>query len=232
MNIREALSQLDSMEDEHWTTDGAPKVEAVSELVGEKVSRQDIIDTAPHFSRENMELEGGDDDGKPQSAPGTTDGPTPPASEVTEDEGQDDAVVNFLKEYAEGEILTEIDFVAVMNKAPKEALQALQEIVHDQSNEAVNAVKKAQQMKADLDKAVMHIDARVAKTFPDMSDQEATMHYIKSQNQARAEAHERKKAILQGLSLADIDPRAPIDRAFARKNARGAARPSRPNMNR
>lgn len=56
MNISEALAELDGMDDDQWTADGAPKIDAVSGLVGDKVSRQDIIDAAPEFSRENMVL--------------------------------------------------------------------------------------------------------------------------------------------------------------------------------
>ncbi len=49
--IKEALELLDHDEDEDWNEDGAPRMEAVSALVGRDVSRQEITDSAPGFSR-------------------------------------------------------------------------------------------------------------------------------------------------------------------------------------
>ncbi len=55
--IRDALMMMDSMDDEQWTTDGAPKVDKVAELGEiENLKRADIIDAAPKFSRENFDI--------------------------------------------------------------------------------------------------------------------------------------------------------------------------------
>lgn len=55
--IRDALMMMDSMDDEQWTTDGAPKVDTVAELGEiENLKRADIIDAAPKFSRENFDV--------------------------------------------------------------------------------------------------------------------------------------------------------------------------------
>lgn len=55
--IREALLMMDSMDDEQWTTDGSPKVDKVSELGEfETLTRAEILDAAPHFSRENFDV--------------------------------------------------------------------------------------------------------------------------------------------------------------------------------
>lgn len=53
MDIKEALSNLDVLDDENWTQDGSPKVEKISELVGHTVTRAEIIDAAPKFTKEN-----------------------------------------------------------------------------------------------------------------------------------------------------------------------------------
>lgn len=60
--ILEALSQVDATNDEHWTADGAVRVDVVSELVGEEVSRADITAVAPKFNRKNTELAPADSD--------------------------------------------------------------------------------------------------------------------------------------------------------------------------
>lgn len=49
--IMQALLELDPLDDDHWTSDGAPKVEAVSAIVNEKITRQDIVEAAPAFDR-------------------------------------------------------------------------------------------------------------------------------------------------------------------------------------
>jgi len=52
--IKEALGLMDAMDDDQWTADGAPKVEAVASLGEfEGLKRADIIDAAPKFSRDN-----------------------------------------------------------------------------------------------------------------------------------------------------------------------------------
>ena len=56
MDIREALSQLDSMNDDHWTGDNVPRLDVLSDLVGRKVTRKEVFDAAPKFSRSSMEI--------------------------------------------------------------------------------------------------------------------------------------------------------------------------------
>jgi len=51
--IIEALKKLDPENSEHWTAQGIPVIKA---LDLEKVSRKEITDAAPKFSRENLEL--------------------------------------------------------------------------------------------------------------------------------------------------------------------------------
>lgn len=51
MNIKEALETLDVLDDDLWTSDGLPKVSVVADLVGHELTRQQITDAAPHFTR-------------------------------------------------------------------------------------------------------------------------------------------------------------------------------------
>lgn len=51
MNIKDALAQLDPQNNNHWTGDGLPLVQAVSDLVGKDVSRKEVTDALPGFSR-------------------------------------------------------------------------------------------------------------------------------------------------------------------------------------
>ena len=52
--IKEALLKLDVNNDELWTGDGLPKVEALS-IPG--IKRADITEAAPQFTRENPTIE-------------------------------------------------------------------------------------------------------------------------------------------------------------------------------
>ncbi len=53
MNINEALSSLDPANDEHWTADGLPRMDAVQALVGSSdITREDVTNAAPDLTRE------------------------------------------------------------------------------------------------------------------------------------------------------------------------------------
>lgn len=50
--IKEALNQLDAMDEAHWTTTGEPAMAAVEAFLGEKITRAELKDVAPDFNRE------------------------------------------------------------------------------------------------------------------------------------------------------------------------------------
>ncbi len=55
--ILTALSKLDAENDNHWTTDGKPKLETIAFLsAGEKISRAELDELAPDFSRTNTSV--------------------------------------------------------------------------------------------------------------------------------------------------------------------------------
>lgn len=56
MKIIEALRKLDPNNDDHWTSDGLPKLDAVEGFLGESAARADISKVAPKFTRKNNEL--------------------------------------------------------------------------------------------------------------------------------------------------------------------------------
>ena len=56
MTILEALKKLDPANASHWTSDGLPKVDIVSSLVSDKVTREDIAEIAPEFIRDGQVL--------------------------------------------------------------------------------------------------------------------------------------------------------------------------------
>lgn len=52
MTIKAALATLDPFDDDHWTADGAPTIAAVSAAFGDKVTRKEITEADPLFTRD------------------------------------------------------------------------------------------------------------------------------------------------------------------------------------
>jgi hypothetical protein len=68
--IREALAKLDIDNDNHWTTEGVPRLDVMKDLVGDAVSRSDITSAAKGFSRKtpNLEIEKPENTGSGEAA--------------------------------------------------------------------------------------------------------------------------------------------------------------------
>jgi len=87
MDIRKAIENLDPANDEHWTNAGLPAVNAVSDAVGENVSRQQIAEAYPGYDRAKAEDErdGSDQEGPQPPSPdednAAVDNETQPVSE-------------------------------------------------------------------------------------------------------------------------------------------------------
>ena len=126
MDIKEALASLDALDDEQWTQDGAPKTDVVSELVGHKVSRAEIIEAAPKFSRENMVVED------------ETDGDEKETETETEETVLDNSV---LEAFAEMEPMLPEELAAkVLSKIDPMQLESVEKLLIEQI--AVSAAKQ------------------------------------------------------------------------------------------
>lgn len=51
MNIKEALQKLEPANNEHWTADGLPLLDAVQNICGQAVTRAQVTEAWPGFSR-------------------------------------------------------------------------------------------------------------------------------------------------------------------------------------
>ena len=212
MDIKEALMSMDALDDEQWTGDGAPKVDVVSEVVGEKVTRQQILDLAPEFSQSNMVIaseeeqpEGGD-----------------PASE---DEAQAEASMETIVEYLDGEPLTDADFIPLLMKTDVLALDTLEKVLVEQLTASEEAIARANDLKNRLKRSLAFTRNRIKSEIPDMSNQQAIQAFIKSQTEQRGQRVEKTRELLAGVDIKSLDPRSAIDRAMARKTQRVALVP-------
>ena len=55
--IKGALAKLDTANNDHWTSDGAPRLEAVNKHLPAPVTRKDLNELAPSFTRDNPSFE-------------------------------------------------------------------------------------------------------------------------------------------------------------------------------
>lgn len=220
MDIKEALAQLDTLDDDQWTADGAPKTEAVSEIVGSKVSRADITAAAPKFSRSNGDLE----DPEPE-----VETKQPEVAEAEPEQAPLD--ISVLEEFADMDPMLPNELAdKVLSKVDPRLLPEIDMIFAAQIAEFEQREKDMEELKRKLKLGRALTQTWIKQLVPDMSNQQAIQAYIRSSTEKRAAAAENIRNVLGGLKPADIaklDPRAPIDRAFARKTGRGAARPVR-----
>ena len=199
--IIEALNQLDPLNDEHWTADGAPKMDIVNDLIESEdvVTRQDVVDAAPSFTKDNMVIEG-----------------TPEDKEEMVDIEFDSSMSN-----------SQVDqWVASLN--PDE-LCATVEALAEERNSVTREIENLKQSSSIAKRAINLAKVRIKLLIPGTSDAESIKKFIESQTRARADRVKRRDALLGGLDIkmSDLDPRSPIDSAMSRKIGRGKTRPAR-----
>lgn len=88
MNILEALASLDVENDDDWTNQGLPKTDIISDVVGEPITRAQITEAAPNFTRENPVMEVASVEPEVPAEPGTD----PDQDQGTGDEATGDGV--------------------------------------------------------------------------------------------------------------------------------------------
>lgn len=206
MDIREALATLDTLDDEVWTSEGLPKIEAVKELLGRPVTRQEIVDAAPKFTRQNPEL---DMEAEVQ----------PTVQETVEPEPVD------LSDALSVEPMDPNRFLAFLDRVPTSQLHQLKEGLDGRKKEFRDLRGKLDEYDRLINIATTLVKSRIQREIPDISEREATQAYLQSQAELRARKKAFTNELLKGVKLSELDPRAPIDRAFARKTARGTQRP-------
>lgn len=240
--IIQALREFDPLDDDQWTADGAPKMEVVHRLAeDDKITRKDVVEAAPDFNREtaadpdNLLMNKEETDAQEGETPSEASSETP--SEVTNDEEQpndDDEdeeppVVEDEEQPTEPVDVAEIEMTQEnINRAIADAdVEDLQEI-HDhlrQMEREETKISDQHKKRADI----ARIGAKVAMNRlrslePTMTNDQNIRAYIDSQNAQRAAG---RAAVLKSLKPEELDPRSPLDRAMARKTARGTQRPVR-----
>jgi hypothetical protein len=234
MELKEALMSMDPFDDDQWTGEGLPKVDFVASLIEGNVTRKDITEAAPQFTRENMEVEvvnpdADNDAGDPDpDADNDADDPDPDADKeevvgVMADE-------DLLEAYLNGDPLNEREAASFARELSDEGLPIFETILIEQATKIDEEISKLETMKGHVKVSLAYTRANIKARIPDKSNQEAIQDFIKAQAEQRGARIEATRELLKGVDLKSLDPRSAIDRAMARKTARGGKRPTRSLM--
>lgn len=221
-DILEFLAQLDPTNDDHWTANGSPKLQVVREMASYDFSRADILNAAPHFSRENPVLPNTEAE---NTEPEAEEAPDAEEEGLRQEEGQvidQEAIANAL--YGDLESMRQL----VSGLGTKD-LEVVIEMAQDQYNQMQDQLAEMENLRRNLKINMAVTKSILQKKSPDIDNMTAIQEYIASQQGNRIQRHQKAQEIrrLVGNDLGSIDPRSMLDRAMARKRARGAARPAR-----
>lgn len=251
MKIVEALAQLDTGNDLHWTDDGLPSLEAVGAIYGKEVNRATLTRIAPDFTRATAS----DPAAKPaQDADETVEEAPEPADDQVEDEpeltgdgqssetkDEDDITVEPRDpstfepigdlpplDIAEGmtrerfDRMADIDAEALATASPQDRLRLFDRAVSSLMAMRDQINKVLESVQADRDLAVE--DEQTADT----PLHDAVQDYFKSQDRARDEARaialEASKAF--GVQLSTAAGGSQLDLSMARRGGLGTVRPA------
>jgi hypothetical protein len=139
--IKEALAKLDIDNDDHWTTEGLPRLDVMKDLLGVAASRADITAAQKGFSRKTPNLE----DEKPEltgSGEPAVEEATPEASpgvETTEEVEETEATKDVDEdsdEAIESEVAAARKNLDKANARYKAAVRAMDVVIMRRSKEA------------------------------------------------------------------------------------------------
>lgn len=232
MTIDQALKALDPKNDEHWTSDGSPRMDKLQELTGdESLTRKQVKEAAPTFTRETAGEAPPEDPGVSQeteqgatAAPPSEETPaedqekaqedaeeTPPA----DDQEQPEPPVEEIDEDAEEALAEESELTKELEAVDAELAEAEAEL-----NERR---KDADKIRARRDQLIA---ARERERTPH-EDQIERMRFIKRQAALRAErAGQNALAAELAMQARGLSSASPLDQSMARRMGRGRDRPA------
>lgn len=238
--ILEALKQLDPLNDDHWTSDGAPRMDAVESIVGDKsITRKDIIDAAPGFNRDKAGQPEEDETGEVlegfTDVENTAEGSQTSGDQAgdqfddhKDDSETDEGQAGDEKENHPSIEMTEEEFSKWLASVSPGELRDVEESLQDQMLNTSRQIEHLKGLLVRLRRCITTTRIRIDQVSPRGSEQDAIRKFIAAQNASRAAKVARRTEILRSVRPEELDPRAPIDAAMARKNKRGSKRPERP----
>ena len=203
MTLDEALLALDAGNDEHWTKEGLPRLDVLGKMVGDAVTRHEVTDIDPTFTRQNL-LE---DDAQIEA-------------ELSDESSDNDEQVAEVSDEQE-------DAVSGGENDREVELRETVQVLSDKIAALRQQITESQLEIVEIEKELVAAEQELADMQPKMSSQKSILEYIKSQNLMREERAKRSIELRRHIDPKLLQTKAPIDTAFARKTARGAKRPTR-----
>ncbi len=243
MNIKQAIDSLAVNNDDHWTADGLPRVDAVIDILGYEITRKQITDVSQRVRGESVTPIGTpeDEEKRKQEAalaavpPSTTDEPQPepekPAEPSESPQEEDDA----------SEVEPEDDVVAMNVTKVHSNLELIERAQKEFSRQASILSKRHEAIK----KKLIDIGRRSAlleksknillRGKPVNQQQPAISRYLETQNKARAKRVKAAQAFISaGTNAEDVRRQLAgpsiLDAAMRAKRQRGTVRPAYPKV--
>ncbi|QMV29690.1 hypothetical protein [Vibrio phage vB_VnaS-AQKL99] len=182
----EVLGKLDPSKDEHWTQDGAARLDYVSELMGSQVTRAQITEVAPKFSRANPNVV------TVKADPFAQVGEDKPENLGTGTQSVEGQVVENGVEPGEGEQLN-TDMQPVMN---------VEQEIEDEYKKAKVAFEAAQRRLARATERMDDLIRARESNQQNVTFSDNVQAYLKSQTQQAHADHmqrEKLKSLMKGL---------------------------------
>ena len=242
MDIPTALATLRHDDDTQWTTSGLPRLDVVSEVFGETVTRKQVTDALPNFVRHSA---------LPSTTEDATDADSPPVSvgrselppvvevqafrdvrdpSVYEENAADHAEVPSQDEVTTMPVAIVVSNLALIDRALKEF--STQTALLGARSSAINAKVKdlASRVKGLTNARQRLIASGLAKEAPKSNP---IRNYINRQNEIRQAKAARRDAFLKGMDPQEVKDAlggpSQLDASMkARKAKRGSARPAYP----
>ena len=228
--ILEALSALDTENDDHWTNQGLPRIDllVVSNPDLKNITRKNVTDAAPKFTRATPELP--EKFVKEQTAlkaaekaranadnPDTT-GQNNPNSEEELDTDQEEQEEEKEKE--------ELDPATAELKLVEKELESVRSIKDVLEREKLNVEKVLKEANNKLNSLLLKIQRMTASTN---TPNNAIKTYLNSQNKIRADKADRMDRLVKaGFDPNAVVKKSALDSSMSRKTRRGTNRPKYP----
>lgn len=237
MNLKEALKQLDSDNDMHWTTEGKPRVDAVNAILNAddplgddliEVKRADIVAEAPDFSREHAASESGDAEEDVAAVTEQSENRPPEEPEAeTETEVEDFDLDLELPESLELPDVLPEHATDEQREEQRMLLRSSLDMIEMYASNVRDHIAKLQMKRDRLNAFAAVVTERLGEEVGPIPLSTALRHYTESQKKLRMARFGRVTRMEELTGEKVVMERAPIDRAFARKNLRGTRRPTR-----
>lgn len=210
MKITDALKKLDPENNDHWTSEGVARVDAVTEVLGREITRQQITNADHSFNRQSL----------------------------IDTLSKDLSDSNDSMDTKPIQIKDEVEIDATESSSGEEVFDNEVDEVHQQMKTNIDDLTKRlagfdeeisdlDKSRGDIEKQLLNAQEKMINLYPNSTNGSAIRNYIESQKTIRETRVANRKKILGAITPNELRGKAPIDEAMSRKNNRGTLRPSR-----